>query len=244
MNFPAPGPTGQRILLWIGVVLITIYGAAGLFLLELWPSPGPLLSDEELLEHFGHANTKFLFGVVLMLLSAGFFVSMGLTISIQIARLEKGFPYLAIIAYISAVTGSWVFQGAPVFFGAAAFRVDRSPELVRLLHDLSWLWYFTPGAFFMFQAFCITLIAFIGKQDDPTTAFPRWFGWFSLIVAIEAVFPPAFIPMFKTGPIAWDGFVAYYLALVSFGIWCAVMIYLCFRAIRLQEQAAAQAASV
>ena len=240
MNFPAPGATGQRIMLWIGIIMITIFGVCQMFLLELWPAPGPLISDQELVDAVAASNTKYRFGVVAMLLSGGFFVPMGLTISIQMARVEKGFPYLAIIQFATAVAGCWVFLAGVLFFGLAAFNVDRSPDLIRAFHEMAWLWLLTPGGIYLFQIFSIALVAFIGKQDDPHTAFPRWYGWMTFMFAVESVFPVTFAQMFVDGPLAWDGLVTYYLTMILFAIWVGITMFMCFRAIRLQESAAAK----
>ena len=236
MNIPAPGVFGQRVNLWIGIVCAIIYGIAFVYCLEFWPAPSPTLDAQSVVDLYAHNNTLFRFGVVMMLLSGAFYLPMSITIAIQIARLEKGFPYLGLMQVLTGLIGAWIFVMPVIFWGVTAFTVDRAPEITLALHQLSWLTFVSPGSFFWLQVGSIGLVSFVGKQDVPHSAFPRWFGWFTLMSLIEMTVPPTFTQMFWSGPVAWNGMITFYITLIVYTIWLVVMSWLIFRALRGQEQ--------
>lgn len=237
MNIPVPGATGQRSLLWIGIVLGAIYWLALILLTDFYPPPAPTLSADAITNHIFESEAKFRLGVVIMLLASGWYLPLFLVIAIQTARLEKGFPFIATLQLLCIPVVGCIWAFPPVMFGVAAFTPDRSPELILLMHDLAWLWWITPGGIYGMQIVCIGLVAFLGKQNDPHTAFPRWLGWLTLIFAIESAVPPTFAQIFKDGPIAWDGLVTWHVTVAGGGIFMIILFYSVFRAIRLQEQA-------
>ena len=242
MNIPAPGVFGQRVLLWIGIVCAVIYGFSFVVFLEFWPAPQPTLDTESVVALYAHSNTMFRFGVVLMLLSGAFYLPMSITISIQMARLEKGFPYLALMQLLTGLIGAWIFAWPAVLWGVCAFTVDRSPEITMALHQLAWLSFVTPGTFFWLQVGVIGLVPLVGRQDVAHSAFPRWFGWFTLMSVIEMTLPPTFAQMFSTGPFAWGGLITFYITLIVYSIWLFMMMWLILRALRGQAADQQQAA--
>lgn len=109
-----------------------------------------------------------------------------------------------------------------IFFAVAVFRPDRAPEDILLLSDLGWLFLVMPT-----PGFLVGLVAFglaILGDTSPCRVFPRWVGYFNLWVGVIAV-GGVMIPLFKTGPFAWDGLFAYWLPLAAFGIWMPVMLW-------------------
>ena len=235
MNIPVPGIFGQRVLLWIGIVCAIVYGFSFVVLLEFWPAPDPMLDAPSVVQLYAHSNLKFRFGVVMMLLSGAFYLPMAMTISIQMARLEKGFPYLAALHLLTGLIGAWIFAWPAVLWGVCAYTVDRAPEITVALHQLAWLTFVTPGTFFWLQLGAVGLVPLVGRQDVAHSAFPRWFGWFTLLALIEMTLPPTFAQMFWKGPVAWNGLITFYLTLIIYAAWMTTMMILILRALRGQE---------
>jgi hypothetical protein len=61
-------------------------------------------------------------------------------------------------------------------------------------------------------------------RPDRPPADVLWVAYFNFWVGLLSL-PGALIPLFKTGPFAWDGLLAFWLPLVVFGIWGPVMIW-------------------
>ncbi len=72
------------------------------------------------------------------------------------------------------------------------------------------------------------LAALMDKRETPI--FPRWSGFFSLWIVVLSL-PALVLPLFKTGPFAWNGLFAFWLAATIFGIWLIVMTRLLLTAI-------------
>jgi hypothetical protein len=59
-------------------------------------------------------------------------------------------------------------------------------------------------------------------DTSPKPVFPRWIAYLNFWVAI--LFQPgALVPLFKHGPFAWDGLLAFWMPLGVLGIWVVVM---------------------
>lgn len=235
MNIPVAGPTGQRVLMWVGIVCALMYALSYVFLLDFVVPPSPTLSTDEVVQLYAHSNTMFRFGVAIMILTGAFFVPMSIPISIHMARMENGFPYLAALQLLTGLLGAWIFAWPAVLWGACAFTVQRTPELTVLLHQLAWLSFITPGAFFWMQIGSLGLAIVLSKRQDASVAFPRWFGWASLFAAFEWSVPPTFSQMFWSGPFAWDGLITYWVTVVTYSIWLGMVMFYIFRALRKQH---------
>jgi hypothetical protein len=75
------------------------------------------------------------------------------------------------------------------------------------------------------------LAVYLDARPEPI--FPRWVGHFSLAVAI-AIVPSAGAAVFTTGPLAWNGFVSFWLRICAYGAFLVVMFFVLRRAIRLE----------
>jgi hypothetical protein len=56
---------------------------------------------------------------------------------------------------------------------------------------------------------------------NPDPIFPRWVGYANIWTAILAT-PGCLITLFKSGPFAWNGAIAFWVAAIAFGIWMMV----------------------
>ena len=72
------------------------------------------------------------------------------------------------------------------------------------------------------------MAAFIDKSPQPV--FPRWFGYANLWVVL-LLLPGQMIFFFKTGPFAWNGLIAFYLAFIVFAAWFPLAFYILRKAV-------------
>jgi hypothetical protein len=70
------------------------------------------------------------------------------------------------------------------------------------------------------------------NDKRPTPMFPRWTAWFSFWAAILFV-PAGAVLIFKTGPFAWNGLIAFYIPVITFFAWLMLMSGYGFKASRL-----------
>jgi hypothetical protein len=68
---------------------------------------------------------------------------------------------------------------------------------------------------------------------DPT--FPRWVAYYNIYAAIGMA-PASFMGLFKTGPLAYNGLLAFWLVAVDFFVWMVVMSVVMMKVIGRDEQ--------
>jgi len=115
-----------------------------------------------------------------------------------------------------------VFLTATVFWLVAAFRPDRSPELTLLTNDLAWIT-FTCGVPFLVALFLFIALS-VAWDDQPQPVFPRWIAWFNIAIALLTV-PAAFAGLSKSGVLAWDGLLSFWVKNIALAIWIVVMAW-------------------
>lgn len=218
-----------RICIWTGPM------AGLLFVIGLWPLAGfiPLLDPTYTAEQIAaiyQSNTVGirLGGIVIMFgaaLNAAFFGA----IYAYIKRIEGGSgPYAITQALGGAVLVAFIFLPA-MLFTVTAFRPDRPAELTLLMNDFAWLALVIPTPPGIVQALAVGL-AILGDRS-PTPLLPRWAGYMSLWVAVLTL-PAPLAVMFKTGPFAWNGILAFWMPASIAGVWLVVMTVAMLKAAR------------
>jgi hypothetical protein len=109
---------------------------------------------------------------------------------------------------------------ANLFWLIAAFRPERDAELTQMLNDLGWVTFTTSVPFLIAQ--CVVTALAIGIDRQPRPVFPRWVGYFNLLVA-AAMTPAAFVGLALDGPVAWNGLLSFWVKNIAIAVWIAVM---------------------
>ena len=103
--------------------------------------------------------------------------------------------------------------------------------VTQTLNDFAWLSFVTVFSPPLAQYACIGLAVLMDKGTQ--TIFPRWLGFLNLWVVL-LIIPSGLAVFFKTGPFAWNGLRAFWLAIAAFGSWVSVMLFYTIRALKLQ----------
>jgi hypothetical protein len=230
--------TDQRICLWLapvfGIILLLAFLVAGVV-----PPPSPTLSAQEVANFYRDHLGQIRAGAIAVNLCGIMFMPFFMVIVVQMQRMvtaSQAFAY----AYLSAAASAGsVFLLADLVWSIAAFRPERDPQLIQMLNDLAWMSFVAPVGFGMAQNFCLGLGIYMDARPEPI--FPRWVGHFNMVTALLMI-PGAFAQMFRQGPLAWDGTLAFDLHFASFGIYMAVMFFVVRAALNRQEQQAGVAA--
>jgi len=184
---------------------------------------------------------KILWSVVLMGFVAPFFYFFAVVTSLQMRRCEGGMGLMSYVQLTSGVVAptGWVYPLAVL--AVAAYRKNRSPEIIYMLSDQYYLTMIGVAFIFSINIASIGLAALFDRREKPV--FPRWWGWAQLVFA--AVFAPGvFVYAFQTGPLAWNGTFALWLPNYAFLFWKIMTIWGLLRAINSEEREEREAAAL
>jgi hypothetical protein len=143
-----------------------------------------------------------------------------MVIVVQMKRMATPSHVLAYCYLAAAANGATLLAIADIFWLVAAFRPERNPQLTQLLNDLAWLVFIAPVGMIVVANLCLALAVWLDARAQPV--FPRWVAPFSLVIA-AAMAPASCAVVFRTGPLAWDGAISFWLRNIAFVLYIAVM---------------------
>ncbi|MDH1440501.1 hypothetical protein N5O88_09510 [Pseudomonas sp. GD03721] len=213
-------PVARKTLLlcgWCGPLAIII-SLIGWLVAGLLPFPlGPGNTAEEVARFYA-GGTHVTMGIVISSVSLGLVIPLVAGITFVMWRTESKAPVLTFVQLVSGTVTCVCLLLPMLIMATAGFRSDRSPELTVLLNDLSWLMFITPIAPFIIQNLAIAVAALNGEGS----LFPRWIGFLNLWVGFSFTFDILAFA-FRSGPLAWNGFLIFWLALTTYSIWLICM---------------------
>jgi hypothetical protein len=113
---------------------------------------------------------------------------------------------------------------------AAAFRPDRAPDVMVMLYDWCLLSFVGSLGCFIAQNTVLALAIFLDRND----VLPKWLAYMSIwMIVTELLAAPVFI--FKSGPLAWNGSISFWLGTLVFVTWEICIIWLLYRTIKRQS---------
>jgi MFS family permease len=213
---------GELILLWTLPATLIIW-IAGFFLFPGFNPPmSPTMTAEQVAAfyrdpaHLPEIRYSMIvfnwFGVCLVPILA--------LIVLQIRRMAHRTPIFSYAMLGCVAGGPTLFLIANVCWLLAAFRTERSPELTQLLNDFAWMTFTILVPFLIGQSVILALAIYF--DDQPRPVFKRWVAHFNLLVAAVLV-PAAFVGVTLTGPLAWNGFLSFWVKNVAIAVWIVVM---------------------
>jgi hypothetical protein len=219
----------ERAMVWSGLVVIVLT-FAGFILARLLPvPPGANLDPAHIAQFYGAHPTSTRLGFLLATIGLSFLAPMTAAIAAAMLRIKEAPPVLALLQVIGGVGVVMMTVIPTILLNVAAFRPDRNPTVTQAISDIAWLLFVTPIPLFFFQEVPIAVAILMDRSPRP--AFPRWVAYANLWIPLT--FLPALLPyFFKTGPLAWQGVLVFYLGLATFGAWVVVMMWALLKANR------------
>lgn len=220
----------QWICWWTIPVFYIVFAIIFVPLTRVMPPPRPDVGNTEIVAFFTAHGYTIQIGFALLMLFIGFTgVANGL-IALQIKRMSVApvfaYGYIASLV-VGAVPGALM---ASFCFLVAAFRPDRDPQILALLYDMALLSYVGSLGCFCTQNMVLAVAIFLDRNG----IFPKWLAYMSIwMIVTELLAGPVFI--FTSGPLAWNGSIAFYIGTIIWVVWQICLIYLLFRNIRQQS---------
>ena len=237
-NFDNEGETMNHKILklcaWSGIMFVVLIGLGFGVMASFVPPPSPADTAAQTAQFFIEHKQGVRFGMIVSMVASSLLLPYAVAMTIHMRRIEGPFPALAMIELGMGALFVLEFIYLLFFWQAATFRVERAPELIQLLNDMAWIPFIGISSTLIMQAMVFGWAILIDKR--PTTIFPRWVGFFNLWAGVMYV-PGTFNVFFLTGPLAWDGWLAFYLPIVVFVLWMIVnSIYLAKAADNMRDE--------
>lgn len=222
----------QWVSLWTGPAVGVVLLIAMIAFPAFWPPMSPTLSADEVAAFYAEHTAWMRFSQVTFNLCGIMLLPFFMVIVVQMKRMRQShvFAYCYLTAVVSGAT---IFALSNILFLVAAFRPERSPELIMLLNDLAWIVFIAPIGMVVSQFVALALAVYFdtGPNDaGREPVFPRWVGHYSLATAIAMV-PAAGAAVFHTGPLAWDGFLSFWVRNGAYAAFVVVMFFVLRRAV-------------
>ncbi|WP_280388008.1 hypothetical protein [Nocardia wallacei] len=229
----------QLVCLWSAPVVAVILLIAFVTFPGFRPPLSPQLTADQVAAFYRDNTAWIRFSMVTYNLCGIMLVPFFMVIVVQMKRMAAQSHVFAYCYLTAAASGATIFALSDIFFLVAAFRPDRDPELVMVLNDLAWIVFVAPVGMVVVQNLLLALAIYFdtgSARKGSAPVFPRWVGHYSLATALAMV-PAAGAAVFRTGPLAWDGALSFWLRTIAFGLFLVVMFFVLRTALRRQAVA-------
>jgi hypothetical protein len=210
---------------WAGLIATFVLFLALWTLMDFLPPLAPSLDAAELAAIYRTNGTGIITGGILLMLAVSIYMPFFSALALQIKRMERPSTLWTYSMLTSTLLGFAPLLVAEFLFSTAAYRPERSDELIQALSDLGFILFVGPALPGTVQMLSLAF-AVLGDRD-PEPVFPRWVGFLSIWTAVLTI-PGSLVPLFKGGPFAWNGVLSFWVAAGAFGAWVIV----CFWAMR------------
>lgn len=236
---------GELVCARTGYLFLALFVVGWVPLAGFVPPPDPAAGPDVIAAMFRDNTIGIRLGMCLCIFATALLLPWGGAVVVALRRAQghdSPLVYAWIIAH-ACLTIEFVYPC--MFWAVAAFRPEGADERIRAFNDLAWLPFLGITSTAVFQAFALAFAAFTDRRPagDGSRAelaesggagkavFPRWFGYFQIWDAL--LFAPAgLIMFFHDGPLAWNGIIAFWVAIVAASAWFLVTTAVVVAAIR------------
>lgn len=223
----------QRLCVYAGLGMLPFFFLGFWVLAGFVPPPSPNDTPRQIAAVYAGNRTGIRVGMFIATFAGALLCFLVAAIGTQLRRIEEGRH--TVLAFVQMIAGACTvveFLFPPLVWQTAAFRPDRLATTVQTLNDLAWLPFLGITGTLIIQQ--VVIAAAILKDPRPQPVMPRWVAYANLWTAL-GIMPASFVVFFHSGPLAWNGVLAWWLVLVDFFVWLVLMGYALLVAIKHQE---------
>ena len=224
----------QRLCIRVGLGFLPLFWL-GLMVAGWFSPPTPNMTAAEVTRMFSEDRARIRIGVLILTSAAPLLAFYGAALTHQIRRSVGASSPLATAQSLVAACLILEFIIPQMIWQAGAFRAERSPELVQLCYDIGWLLYIGVVGTAIVQMVLCGLAILQDRRPEPLI--PRWVAYVCFWAGL-GVAGGSFCVFTQTGPVAWNGLIAFWLLAVAFFIWMLTMSWAMLRASRIPADTA------
>ena len=215
---------------WSGALYATVGLVFWAIVAGYLPAPHESLHGQEIKDFFVGDQTRIRVGMVGYITIAAFYLPWSVVIAKVMQRIEGPYGVLNRIEFFGGIATTFVTLFSGVMWLAASFRTpERSPGELQLLSDVGWFIFDCTFMVTSLQYVALGITILMDKQEKPYL--PPWMAWLSFLTAASFL-PLVAMPFFKTGPLAWNGLLNYWVALGLFFVLVYSLTYYLIGAVR------------
>ncbi len=193
-------------------VLCPLFTLAGFIAAGFLPPIPPSWDADRVVAHYRYHEKGIQVGAAFFNVAAMFYLGFTAAIAGQLQRIPN-LPYaIKALQLASGTASAFAFQMPGLVLAAAGYRLERPAETTQMLNDLFWFSAVLPVPSFMGQMFAFSCAILFDRRPRPI--FNRLIAIPSIVVPILLT-PALTIHAFKTGPLAWNGGVAFWMPVAS-----------------------------
>lgn len=226
-------PFIHRLMVISGPVLVAAIVIGMIPLAHFLPAPDPAASGRQIADMFVANRTPIRIACLLMMVCFAFFATWASEITVWVRKMEPGFPVLTYACIACVGCATVMFEVIPMTWAVAAYRPDAiDPDITRALND--WTWYAFLYSWPSFGVWLLLIALAILRDASGHQHLPRWVGYQCIWVAI-LISPAGMIAFTKTGPFAYNGWLALWVPFVVFFAWMVAISVNLVKAIKAEE---------
>ncbi len=212
-----------RVCNWTGLIFAIGYVTSWAIMGYNLPPFEPAISAHDLHQHYTDNNTRIKLAFTLSLFFMPMYFVWSSVVSRVMQSIEGNQGPLSVVEQMGGAPTVITGCIAGVCWLTAGFRIEeRTPELVRTLHDFGWLYFDTTFMVTSLQMIAIAVVFLSDKRSTPLI--PKWLSWYTILIAVIFV-PLMLLPFMYTGPFAWSGLFNFWVALGGWFIWVILMFF-------------------
>jgi hypothetical protein len=208
---------------WCGPAFVLLYGLSWCILGHNYPPPDPQYSAVDLVNKFYlKYRSDIMLGQALSTCLGMLYLVWTCQLSAQMWEREKN-HILSLLQLAGGLLTAWVLAFCPalwVWCAEMAGSVD--PVMIKSVHFIAWYTYDMTYMITTIETIAICMFAFLDKQKP--VLLPRWTGVLALFSGLSFL-PLTFLPYFKTGIFALNGYWAFHVAFITYALFTAIIGY-------------------
>lgn len=175
------------------------------------PPISPAWDAEQTVDHYRSHEKGIQVGAILLIIGGMFYLALTAIISTQMQRIPNLPLAVSTLQQISGTAGACIaFMLPGVVLAVASYRLDRHVEITQAFNDLFWFLLLITWPPLLSQGWAFAYAIITDPQPKPL--FPKSMAILNIVAPIIYM-PSSAMHCVKTGPLAWNGAITFWVAL-------------------------------